>query len=171
MDTSWLPSLNWVDAALLALLLLSLLVGVARGMVFELLSLLGWVAAWFAAQWFAPAWAPHLPIGTPGSALNLGAAFALTFVAALIVWGLAARLVRLLIHATPLSLIDRALGLAFGLLRGLVLLLALAMVVKLTPLARSTAWQQSRGAAMLGAALQGLLPLLPAPVARHLPSA
>ena len=51
-----------------------------------------------------------MPIGAAGSALNQGAAFAITFIAALILWGLAARLVRLLISATPLSLPDRVLG-------------------------------------------------------------
>lgn len=164
-------SMSWVDMAMLAVLLLSVVVGLVRGFVYELLSLLGWVAAWFAAQWFAPEVAAWLPVGTPGSALNLGAAFALCFIAALIVWGLAARLVRLLLHATPLSLIDRALGAVFGALRGGVLLLALAVVVGLTPWARSTAWQQSRGAAGLRAALHSLLPLLPPPLAQHLPRA
>ena len=42
--------------ALLGVLLLSVLVGLVRGLVFEVLSLLGWVVAYFAAQWFAPSW-------------------------------------------------------------------------------------------------------------------
>jgi membrane protein required for colicin V production len=166
-----LPTLNWVDLTLLAVLLLSVIVGLVRGFVFELLSLAGWVAAWIAAQWFAPEVAPHLPVGAPGSAVNLGAAFAATFLAALIVWGLAARLLRMLIRATPLSVVDRALGAAFGLVRGSVMLLAVAMVIGLTPLAKSGVWQQARGAGVLQAALQGLLPLLPPQVSEHLPRA
>ena len=166
-----LLSIAWVDVLLLVVLLASVIVGIARGVVFEVLSLLGWVAAWFAAQWFAPEVAVHLPVGASGSALNLGAAFALTFIAALLLWTLAARLLRLVIRATPLSLVDRLLGAVFGLLRGVVLLLALTMVVGLTPWAKSVAWQHSRGAAMLGAMLHGLLPLLPAQVSRHFPSA
>jgi membrane protein required for colicin V production len=166
-----LPALNWVDLTLLAALLLSVIVGLVRGFVFELLSLAGWVAAWMAAQWFAPEVAPHLPVGAPGSALNLGAAFAATFLAALIVWGIAARLLRMLIRATPLSVIDRLLGAAFGVLRGGVLLLAVAMVIGLTPLAKSAVWQQSRGAVALQAVLKGLLPMLPPQVSEHLPRA
>ena len=166
-----MASIGWVDWVLLALLLASVIVGLVRGFVFELLSLLGWVAAWFGAQWFAPQVATWLPVGTPGSALNLGAAFALTFIAALVAWTLAARLIRLVLHATPLSLPDRLLGALFGALRGVVLLLALAVVVGLTPWARSAPWQHSRGAAGLAAALQGLTPLLPAQLVRHLPSA
>jgi membrane protein required for colicin V production len=163
-----LQGIGWVDAVLAGILLFSVIVGIVRGFVFELLSLLGWVAAWFAAQWFAPVVAPHTPVGAAGSALNLGAAFAITFIAALIVWSLASRLVRLLIHATPLSLVDRLLGAFFGLVRGAVLLLAVATVVGFTPLAKSIAWQQSRGAAALHAALQVLLPLLPPQVSEHL---
>lgn len=166
-----IAAIGWVDWALLAVLLLSVAIGGARGFVFELLSLVGWVVAWFAAQWFAPQAATWLPVGAPGSALNLGAAFALCFIVALIVWTLAARLIRLLLHATPLSLVDRLLGLLFGALRGLVLLLALAVVVGLTPLAKSPAWQQSRGAVSLIAVLHGLLPLLPPQLAQHLPRA
>lgn len=161
-----LPDWSWLDWTLLAVLAFSVVVGLVRGFVFECLSLAGWVVAWFAAQWGAPQLAPHLPVGAPGSALNLGAAFALTFVAALIVWTLLSRLVRLLIHATPLSLPDRLLGALFGLLRGGVLLLAVATVVALTPASQSTVWRASQGARWLGVALASLKPLLPEPVAR-----
>jgi membrane protein required for colicin V production len=161
---------GWVDIALLGILALSAIVGLVRGLVFEVLSLFGWVAAYVAAQWFAPSLAPHLPIGQPGSALNLGAAFACAFLGALIAWGLAARLVRMLIRATPLSLIDRLLGAGFGVARGAVLLLAIATIVSFTPLGKSIAWQQSRGAEWLQAGLQGIKPLLPAAVSQHLPA-
>lgn len=162
-------AIGWVDAALLVVLLVSALVGLWRGLVFEVLSLVGWVAAYIAAQAFGPAAAVFLPIGTPGGPLNLGAAFVLVFLAALIVWGLASRLLRRVIHATPLQVVDRVLGGGFGLLRGLVLLLAVATAVTLTPAARSSAWQQSHGAEALTTVLQGLKPVLPEALAQHLP--
>jgi membrane protein required for colicin V production len=165
-----LPALGWVDWALAAALALSIVVGLWRGLAFEVLSLLGWVAAYIAAQVFASAAAPMLPIGTPGGGLNQGAAFALVFVMALIAWALASRLLRMVIHATPLQLIDRLLGGGFGLLRGAVLLLTVATVVSLTPVARAPAWQHSQGAAWLGVLLQGLKPVLPESLAQHLPA-
>ncbi len=165
-----LPALGWVDWALAAALALSVFVGLWRGLTFEVLSLLGWVAAYVAAQAFAATVAPMLPVGDPGSALNQGAAFALVFIGALVVWALASRLLRQLIHATPLQAIDRVLGAGFGLLRGAVLLLAVATVVSLTPAVRSPAWQDSQGAAWLGALLQGLKPVLPESLAQHLPA-
>jgi membrane protein required for colicin V production len=163
-------AMGWVDMVMMGLLALSVIVGLVRGFVFEMLSVVGWIAAYFAAQWFAPQLAPHLPVGQSGSALNYGAAFACAFVGALIVWGLAARLVRLLIRATPLSPIDRLLGAGFGLARGLVVLLVLATVVGLTPLFKSIAWQQSQGAMALNSVLRGLRPMLPPEVSQHLPA-
>ena len=162
------PELPWVDWLLLALLLASVALGFVRGLVFECLSLAGWVVAWFAAQWAAPSLAPQLPLDTP--VLRLGAAFAIAFLLAIVVWGLLARLVRLLIHATPLSLLDRVLGSGFGVLRGLVLLLAVAMLVTFSPAAQSELWRDSHGAGLLAQALQSLKPLLPEPAVRLLPA-
>jgi membrane protein required for colicin V production len=162
--------LGWVDWALLAVLALSVIVGLWRGAVFEVLSLAGWLAAYLVAQLFTAQAAPHVTIGEAGSALNHAATFALIFLGTLVVWAIASRLVRLLIHATPLKALDRVLGAGFGLLRGAVLLLALATVVLLTPAARSADWQASQGAAWLTALLQGLKPMLPAELAHHLPT-
>jgi membrane protein required for colicin V production len=138
--------------------------------VFELLSIAGWIAAWIAAQQFSAQVAPQVPIGSAGSGLNLAAAFALVFVGTLIAWAIAARLVRLLIQSSPLSVLDRLLGALFGLLRGAVLLLAVAYGISLTPLANAPAWKQSVGAAWLDAALRAAAPLLPVPARPAVPA-
>ena len=165
-----MDGLSWIDWALLAVLGLSVVAGLVRGFVFEVMSLVGWLVAWFGAQYLAPELRPWVPVGEPESTARLLVAYALAFVAILLAWALLARLVRLLIHATPLSLPDRLLGAGFGLLRGGVLLLALATVVTLTPAAQSAPWQASEGARWLGIAMQGLKPLLPGEVARHVPN-
>ena len=166
---SWLPRMGWVDWTLLAVLATSVLVGIVRGFVFECLSLAGWVVAWFVAQWGAPQLLPHLaafaPLGQAASSTLHAVALAVCFVAALVVWGLLSRLVRMLVHATPLSLPDRLLGGSFGALRGAVLLLAVASVVAFTPLAQSAAWRASQGARWLDQTLLALKPLLPASAA------
>jgi membrane protein required for colicin V production len=162
--------MGWVDGILLGILAISVVVGIVRGLVFELLSLVGWFAAWFAAQWLTPMVAPHIPVGRIGSGINHAAAFALTFVAALIVWGILARLLRFLIHVTPLSLIDRLLGGFFGLLRGVIVLLAIGLVVGMTPMVTSPAWTRSVGAPWLNATLAALKPVLPPQLSSHLPA-
>ncbi len=156
------------DWVLLAVLLLSLLVGLWRGLVFEVLSLLGWIAAFFAAQWFAPAVADWLPLSTASAPVRFAAAFVLTFVGAVFLAGLIAALVKKLIAAVGLRPVDRVLGAIFGVVRGLVLLLAATVAIEMTPLHTSAWWQESRGAPWLSAALQGLKPALPAQFARYL---
>ncbi|MCM5678216.1 CvpA family protein [Schlegelella sp. S2-27] len=159
----------WVDIALLALLLISMIVGLVRGLVFEVLSVAGWVVAYVAAQWMTPHIAHQIPIGTSGSMINHVATFAIVFIGALFIWGLGAWLVKKLVRASVLSAADRVFGAGFGLVRGLLIALVVATLVTWTPLARSAAWQESRGAAMLQDVLSGLKPLMPAELAQRLP--
>jgi membrane protein required for colicin V production len=129
-----------------------------RGLTFEILSLLGWVAAWFAGLWFGPMIAPHLSIESPS--LNHIAAFTIAFVVALIVCGLAARAVSALVGKTPLKPLDRLFGAVFGVLRALLVLLVVTIVVTHTPASSAAAWRESRGAAWLEAMLHDLMPLV-----------
>lgn len=165
-----MPELPWIDFALLAVLVVSVVVGLVRGFVFEVMSLVGWLVAWFGSQWLVQDVSPYIPVGTPGSPGNLAVAYVVGFIGILLLWTLLARLVRLLIHATPLSVPDRLLGAGFGLVRGGVLLLAVATLVALTPAAQSPPWQRSEGARWLGITMLGLKPLLPDVLARHLPT-
>lgn len=162
-------SLGLVDVAFAAVVGVSVLIGAWRGLVFELMSLAGWVVAYMAAASFGPSVAPALPIGEPGSALNHAAAFVAVFIGAWLGWALLSRGVRLLIAATPLTVPDRLLGAGFGLLRAVVVLTVVATAVSLTPAAKSPAWQGSQGASFVGLVLRGLLPVLPPGLARWLP--
>ncbi|MGL6109819.1 MAG: CvpA family protein [Rubrivivax sp.] len=165
-----MDTLSWVDLSLLGVLLLSLMLGLWRGFVLEVMALLGWVVAYLAAQWWSPGWAQYVPLGEPGSSLNHAATFVIAFIAVLVVWGLASRVLRMLVNATPLRGADRVLGAAFGLLRGVLLLMAVATIVALTPAATAPEWHRSQGVQWLAVALQGLKPLLPADFAQFLPA-
>ena len=158
---------SWLDIGLLAFLALSMLIGLMRGFVFELLSLAGWFVAYFAARFGTPTAQPWLHIGEAGSSLNYGATFACVFIVALVVWSIAARLVRALIRATPLSAIDRVLGAGFGLVRGLVVLLIAALLIGVSPWGKAAFWQQSMGVAWLNAVVNELRPLFSNDVSQH----
>lgn len=160
--------MSWIDWAFIVLVSLSVVVGLVRGLLYEVMALLGWVVAYVAAHALGPQVAPALPLGTPGSALNTVTGFVAVFIATLIVWSLLSWAVRKLVQASPLNPLDRALGAVFGLLRGVLVALVVATAVNLTPLAESPAWQASRSAAGLDRMLDGLRPLLPPEVARHL---
>ena len=157
---------GWIDWSLLAIVLLSVLMGLWRGLVFEVLSASGWIAAYFAAQWFTPQWSNYVPFAVPvgavGSALNHAVTFGISFIVFLLVWGLAAKLVRMVFRAVPgVSAADRLMGGVFGFIRAVVLMLAITTVVGLTPLAKAAAWQQSHVAAWTQALLLGLKSVLP----------
>jgi len=164
---SW-SQLGWIDLALLGLLGLSGLVGLWRGLTFELVSMLGWVVAWVLANAAGPQAGQWLPVGEPGTPLRQGLGYAAVFLAVLLICAVLARLLRALISATPLSVIDRLLGGVFGLVRAGVVMLVIATVVAMTPFSHSTSWQASHGALWLGQALQGLKPVLPDTLHRQL---
>lgn len=165
-----LAGIGVVDLVMLAAILLSVAVGLVRGLIFELMSLAGWVVAYLAASWFAADAATWLPLQRFDAVVQRGVAFALLFVGVLVAWTLAARLLRLLLHATPLSLIDRVGGGAFGVLRGAVLLLALATIVRATPAAQSLLWTTSIGAGWLDAAVSRFEAWLPDEVGPGIPA-
>ena len=160
-----MTTLDWIFATVL---LVSLLLGAWRGLVYEVLSLLGWVASFFAAQWFAPQVAEMLPLWSTSETLRYAGAFVLVFITVLIVAALLAALLKKMVDAAGLRPVDRTLGAAFGVLRGMLLLLAATVVVNMTALKSSPVWQESNGAGLLTASLGSLKPLLPEPFAKYL---
>jgi membrane protein required for colicin V production len=160
--------MNTVDIVLLLVLLVSVVVGMWRGLVYEVLSVAAWVAAFVLAQAHADRAAQLLPLGDLSPAVRMAIGFAAVFVACAFAGGLLAWVVKRLVAAVGLRPIDRVLGGAFGLLRGAVVLLAVTVVVGLTPLREQAGWKSSQVARMLGDGLHTLRPLLPEPVARHL---
>src|SRR6478672_2644314 len=162
-----MAALDWL---ILAALLVSLLLGVLRGLVYEVMAALSWIAAFVLAEWLAARVGGWLPMGTVTSdALRYAAGFATVFILAVFAGGLLAWTLRRLVEAAGLRPVDRALGAAFGIVRGVVLLLALAVVVNMTPLRKDGWWTESRGAAVGTTALKGLRPVVPERFAQYLP--
>ena len=161
-----MPTLDWI---FLAVLLISLLVGAWRGLVYELLSVVNWIAAFVLAQWFAPVAAQWLPMSSATEVVRYAAGFVLVFVSSLFAGGLLAFLISKLVAAVGLRPVDRVLGAAFGLVRGVILLLAFSVVFGMTPLVKGPLWQESVGAGIATVALQGLKPVLPQEFGKYLP--
>ncbi|KRB99508.1 colicin V synthesis protein [Hydrogenophaga sp. Root209] len=157
-----------MDWLLLAVLLLSVLLGAWRGLVYEVLSVAGWVAAFVLAQAYADEVAAMLPLDGLSPPLQLAAGFVLVFIAVAFAGGLLAWMVKKLVASVGLRPVDRILGGAFGLARGVVMLLAFAVVVSMSPMRDAQWWQESAGADVLAATLHAIKPLLPEPVARYI---
>ena len=160
-------ALDWIFLVVLGA---SLLIGAWRGLIFELFSLAGWVAAFFAAQWLAADVGQRLPVAGGEGALSYAAGFAVVFVIAVFVFGLVAWLAKKMIEAIGLRPADRSMGALFGLVRGGVLLLVVAVIVGLTSLRDEAWWKESQGAYVLTQVLESLRPALPQEFGSLLPS-
>ncbi|MBE0474684.1 CvpA family protein [Rhodoferax sp.] len=162
-----MAALDWIFATVL---LLSVLLGAWRGLVFEVLSLLSWVAAFVLAQWLALDVADFLPMSGSSELLRYGAGFLLVFIVVAMLGGLLSALLKKVMATVGLRPVDRVLGAAFGALRGVLLLLLATVLADMTQFKTSPAWHESRGIAMSLAVLQGLRPAMPLELLPYLPA-
>lgn len=158
-----------VDWILLALLGVSILLGIWRGLVREVISLAGWVVGFWMAQAWAPQAATWLPLQGASEMLRYLAGFITVFLLVLVLSVLLGWVVSKLVSAVGLGLLDRLLGGVFGGLRGGVVLLSLAVVISLTPMQTASWWTGSPVARGLVHGLQWLKPVLPANFGKYLP--
>ena len=132
-----------VDWVLLAIVGVSALLGLMRGLVGALASLAAWVlAAWATFHFGAQAGLLLAADGEPGAG-QLFAGYALCFLGVLLVVGLVGWLVRRLVHSVGLSGLDRVLGLLLGVARGAFIGCALVLLLALTELPRESQWRAS----------------------------
>jgi membrane protein required for colicin V production len=153
-----------------AVLAASVLLGLWRGLVYEALSVLNWLAAFVLAQWLAPRAAQFLPLSRAGESIQYAAGFVVVFIAALFAGGLLAWLTKKLVEAVGLRPVDRVLGGAFGLVRGVVAVLALAVLVHLAKVQDGVWWTESVTAGVATAALRGLKPVVPERFGAYFPA-
>jgi membrane protein required for colicin V production len=149
------------DIGVLLVLGLSTLFAFLRGFIRELCALVAWVAGIVAALAFTPALGAMLPDAFGPPTLRYLVAFGLIVLAALLLGALVAWPLAGAVRAAGLGFADRFLGSIFGLLRGVVVVVAFVLVAGVTSLPRAQWWQQSTLAAPLTAAALGLAAHLP----------
>lgn len=130
-----MENLTAIDGGAALIILVSAILAFSRGLVRELMAILGWVGAAIVAFIFAPTVQPlikELPIVgkflSDSCELSVVGAFAGVFAIGLIVAALFTPLFSSAVQRSALGGIDQALGFFFGALRG-VLLIAVAFVV------------------------------------------
>ena len=153
--------MNPIDLAVLVAIAGSALLGLLRGLVGTVASLVAWLAAgWIAfrhgaalAFWFSDD-------GLPGATELLGG-YAVAFVGVLVLVNLVGWAVRKLVHSVGLSGLDRLLGLALGAARGILVACMGLLVMAFSSLPQEPAWPQSRAVAVLTPGAQWMARWLP----------
>ncbi len=140
--------LNPVDLVIIVIVGFSGLAGLWRGLVREALSLATWIAALLALWWYGETFAALLAEFIEQPPLRYLIAFLLLFLAVMIVGRLLARLLAGILALAGLNLIDRVLGCAFGVLRGLLIVCALLFGADLL-LSEWTVWRDLQESSLL----------------------
>jgi membrane protein required for colicin V production len=130
-----------IDWTILVILIVSSLVSLKRGFTKEALSLATWIIALVIARLFSDRLAVVMSGLIQSDAWRYTAAFAILFVVTLVVGALINHLLGEFVRMTGLTGTDRVLGMVFGLLRGLVIVVALLALGRLFALDQF--WQDS----------------------------
>ncbi|QIW16410.1 colicin V synthesis protein [Pasteurellaceae bacterium RH1A] len=138
-----------IDYIILGIIVFSVLVSLWRGFVREVMSLVGWVAAFLIANAFYPYLSGYLTqinsAYLQNEYIRNAIAAGILFIAVLIVAGIINALIGQLVDKTGLSGTDRVLGAAFGGLRGvLIVAAALFFFDSFTQASQSEWWKESQ---------------------------
>lgn len=155
------------DYLVLFVLGASVVISMVRGLVKEVLSLIGWVVAFVVANTYAAQLALLMPEVVPGEVLRLILAFIALFIGTRILMGLLSMVLGALLDAGGLSIFDRLLGAVFGLGRGLVIVLAAVILSGMTSLPQQDLWQDALLSPYCELGARTVKDFLPAAMAQH----
>jgi membrane protein required for colicin V production len=155
------------DYLVLFVLIASVIISTLRGLVKEILSLLGWIVAFVVANAYGAQLAPLLPELLPGATARLIMAFIVLFLGVRILMGLLSLAIGAVIAATGLTLADRGLGGLFGLARGIVIVLAAVILSGMTAIPQQDFWRNALLSPMAETGARTVKPFLPAALAEH----
>ena len=136
--------MNWADWTIVAILGFSSLISIKRGFVKEAISLAIWALAFFVAVAFDDRLAVLLQDTVESASLRFMIAFAVLFAATFVVGSMVNYLLGELVRMTGLTGADRLFGMAFGLARGVIIIMALLILLPMAfPAHQDAWWQQS----------------------------
>ncbi len=133
----------WVDYFILAIIGISALLSLWRGFFKEALSLISWLAALWVAMLYFDELGRYLARWIDTPSVRGAVAFVMLFVGTVMVGGVVSFLVGKLVEKSGLTATDRALGVVFGVARGVVIVAVLVMLAGLTSVPQDPWWHES----------------------------
>jgi membrane protein required for colicin V production len=149
-----------VDYIILAIVLISAVMGLVRGLLREAIAVITWFLAIVFAWTFAPSLEPLLGGVLEGSPLRIWAARTIIFVGVLLVGGAISVIVTNFVRVSIFAAMDRFLGFVFGIIRGIVIVGAFTIAVQALRMDEDPSWQRSKlmpYAAGVADALRGIV--------------
>ena len=157
--------MNEVDWIILAVLAISTIVGLFRGIVRELMAIVGWVLAIVLALRFSP-WAGELiPLSSVDASIRTIFGAILIAVVVLFACGILGRIAGVALSAASVSFEDRSIGAVFGFVRG-VIVCACVFLLGMTSFTRSGYWRNSVLIVPAERVIDLSMPILPETIAR-----
>jgi membrane protein required for colicin V production len=157
-----------IDIIVLAILGVSVAIGVWRGLVREVLALVAWVGAFLLANLLAPEVAKLLPKAMASEEIRLLVSFVIVFIVALVGLSVLAILASKLVKVVGLGPADRGVGGVFGLTRGVLVVMILVLLAGLTSVPRQSAWRDAALRGALEAAAETVKAWLPADFSKRI---
>lgn len=155
------------DAILVAILLVSFLLGLWRGLVYEVLTLLGWPIAFVVSKMFAADILPYMPEFSEPM-LRMVLAYGLIFIGTILLWSIIVYFIGKFIDAVGLSWLDRILGSLFGLLRGVFVIVLAVWLAALTTIPELPFWKNAKTRQFAEDAALYTKTWLPESIAKHI---
>ena len=156
------------DYVVLAIAAASLLIGLWRGVVSEILALVAWVVAFIAARAIATQVGTALQAWVADPGLQYVAGFAVVFLGVLIAFAVLRLALKTLLRVVGLGPADRVLGGVFGLARAAAIVVALVLAGGLPAAPQQDWWRQATLSPPLETAVIALKPWLPQAVAKRI---
>lgn len=153
--------MNAADYLILAILGISMVAALMRGLVSEVMSLAVWALALWISATTSGVFAGNFLSGIEQPAVRLGSAYISIFMLVLVLGGMLTWVIRRIVWKTGLSSTDRWLGALFGFMRGLLIVFAVVIFAGFTAIPKQPIWQQSLLLPSVQTAVWGLSQYLP----------
>ena len=155
------------DYIVLSIIGLSVILSVMRGVVREVLAIVGLVAAFYVGVTYTNQLLPMMPVDIPNEALRVLAAFLLLFLATLLLATLLGIALSAIFKKAGLGWLNRFLGALFGVARGLLIVCVIVFLAGLTDIPKDPRWRNAMFSAPIEALVVNLLPWVPESIAKQ----
>lgn len=129
-------SFQTIDYIIIAVIGLSIITGLFRGFVKELIALCVWILAIWLGFTYAQEFNPWLKPYIDDDAVRTAVAFIIILLITVLIGGLANALLSFILQRTGLSGTDRVLGMIFGFVRGIFIVALVIVVLNMTSLSK-----------------------------------